>query len=78
MELLLLESMLSAFDTLARIVQETCLLFRAGLVVETDLDYSTENLVAEKQNCFKISLKSSIATIEKILMSMLESSSNFA
>jgi hypothetical protein len=62
MELLLLESLLSALDTLARIVQETSLLFRAGLVGETDLEYSTENLVAEKQYCFKISLKSSTAT----------------
>ena len=71
MELLLIESLLSALDTLARIVQETSFLLSAGLVGETDLEYSTENLVAEKQYCFKISLKSSTATIEKILMSKL-------
>ena len=63
MDLLLLESLLSALGTLARIVPETRLLFRAGLVAEIDLEYSTENLVAEQQCCFKISLKSSTATI---------------
>ena len=67
----MLESLLSALDTLARIVQETSFLLSAGLLAEIDLEYSTENLVAEKQYCFKISLKRSTATIEKILMSKL-------
>jgi len=78
MELLLLESLLSALDTLVRIIRETSFLLRSGLVAETDLEYSTENFVAEQQYCLKISLKSSTATIEKVLMSKLESSSDFA
>ena len=77
MELLLLESLLSALDILSRIVPEISFLFRAGLVGETDLEYSTGNLVAEKQYFFQIILKSSPIQIDKMLITMLESSSTF-
>ena len=77
MPLLLLESLLSALDTLASIVPETDLLLRVDIVAETESEKSVENLVAEKQYCFQISLKSSPLEIEKILMTKIESSSVF-
>ena len=78
MPLLLLESLLSALDTLVRIVPETDLLLRVGLVAETESENSVENLVAEKQYCFQISLKCSPGEHDKMLMTKLESSPAFA
>ena len=75
--LLLLESLLSALDTLASIVPETDLLLRVFLLAETDLENFVENLVTEKQYCFQISLKSSHGEIDKMLMTEFESSSAF-
>ena len=77
MPLLLIESLLTALDTLARILPESDLLLWAGLVIETKSENSVENLVDKKRYCFKISLKSSTDTIDKLLMTKLESSHDF-
>jgi hypothetical protein len=47
-------------------------------VIETKSENSVENLVDKKRYCFKISLKSSTDTIDKLLMTKLESSHDFA
>jgi|GEM_PF-202527 DNA-binding response OmpR family regulator len=75
MPLLLIESLLSALDTLASIVPETDLLLRACLLAETESENFAENLVPEKQYCFQIRLKSSHGEIDKMLMTEFESSS---
>jgi len=77
MPLLLLESLLSALDTLACIVPESDLLLRVAIPAETDSENSAENLLAEKQFCFQIRLKSSPGKIDKLLMTKLESSAAF-
>ena len=77
MPLLLLESLLSALDTLACIVPESDLLLRVAIPAETDSENSAENLLAEKQFCFQIRLKSSPGEIDKLLITKLESSAAF-
>jgi DNA-binding response OmpR family regulator len=74
MPLLLLESLLSALDTLACIVPESELLLRVVIPAEND----SENFLTEKQFCFQIRLKSSAVKIDKKLLIKLESSSAYA